>query len=58
MKKKEELMIDAPFSLKDTVKYLCEATNILLHEKNYDAHGYEILEAALKAGKEWLNNQE
>lgn len=42
---------DQPWPLRDVVRKLCEAAEILLHEKNYDGH--EEISRALKVGREW-----
>lgn len=41
-----------PYSLPQILEGLCEATDILLHEKNYDGHGWEHLEYAYRYGRE------
>ena len=41
---KEVLRMDEAFSLYHVLDKLTEASNILLHEKNYDGHGWEIIE--------------
>jgi hypothetical protein len=38
------LRIDQPYSLQEVFKGLIEATDILLHKKDYDGHGWEKLE--------------
>jgi hypothetical protein len=45
---------DQPWPLRDVVQKLCEATEILLNEKNYDGHGHEEISHALKVAHEWL----
>lgn len=44
---------DQPWPLRDVVRKLCDAAEILLHEKNYDGHGHEEISHALKVGREW-----
>jgi hypothetical protein len=44
---------DQPWPLRDAVRKLCDAAEILLHEKNYDGHGHEEISRALKVGREW-----
>ena len=44
---------DQPWPLRDVVLKLCDAAEILLHEKNYDGHGHEEISRALKVGREW-----
>ena len=49
-----DLLNDQPWPLKDVVEKLCEAAEILLHEKNYDGHGHEEIAQALDAGRKML----
>jgi putative IMPACT (imprinted ancient) family translation regulator len=49
---------ESPYSLKDTIKHLCKAADILLHEKDYDGDNWEVLSQVLNCGNAWLNNQE
>jgi predicted metalloenzyme YecM len=46
------LGLDQPWALIDVMKKLIEVTDILLHEKNYDRHGWEEIEHCLGRGKE------
>lgn len=43
-----------PWPLIDIVRKLCEATEILLYQKDYDGDGHEQISHALIAGREWL----
>jgi len=43
---------DNPWPLKDVLNKLIEASEILLHEKNYDRHGWEEISRCVKRGKE------
>jgi|WetSurMetagenome_2_1015567.scaffolds.fasta_scaffold00103_17 hypothetical protein len=47
---------DNSWSTIDVLKKLIEATEILLHEKNYDGHGWEEISHCVKRGKEILLN--
>lgn len=51
----EILKLDTPWSLPRVIGHLLNATNILLNDKCYDGHGYEILQCARNAGQHWLN---
>lgn len=51
-------MLDQPWPLKDVISKLCDAAEILLHEKNYDGHGYEEIIESLRIGREWIKNQQ
>lgn len=52
-KQHEKLLgLDQAWPLKDVLKKLTEATHILLHEKDYDGHGWEEIEACLIRAKE------
>jgi len=42
------------WSLNDIIKKLCEATSILLHEKNYDADGWELINTAFNLAEKYL----
>lgn len=55
---REGMMNDQPWPLRDIVSKLCEATEILLHEKNYDGHGHEQISCALRLAKSWIGTQE
>lgn len=47
----EILRLDQPWPLKDILAKLIEASDILLHEKNYDQHGWEIISHATEEAK-------
>jgi hypothetical protein len=54
---KEERMsnilgLDHPYSLIHILNKLVEASDILMHEKNYDGHGWEIISETTKLAKE------
>lgn len=53
---REELIkllgLNNPYPLKEVLIRLRMATNVLLHEKNYDRHGYEELEQCAQRAKE------
>ncbi len=42
--------MDTPWPLVDVLRSLCNATEILLHERGYDAHGWETIQHAYEAG--------
>ena len=44
--------LDNPWTLKDVLNKLIEASEILLHKKNYDRHGWEEISHCVKRGKE------
>lgn len=44
-----------PWSLKDSLQKLVEAANILLHQKNYDGHGWEEISHCVTRGEEIIN---
>ncbi len=44
----------SPWPARDVVNKLCEATSILLIDKDYDGHGWEAIDAALKVAQAWL----
>jgi transcriptional regulator with XRE-family HTH domain len=46
------LGLDSSWSLKDVLKKLIEASEILLHQKNYDGHGWEEINHCVERGKE------
>lgn len=46
------LMLDRPYSLKHVIDKLVEASEILLHNKNYDGHGWELISHCVDLGKE------
>lgn len=41
-----------PYPLEDILDQLIGASNLLLHEKNYDGHAHEIIKEATEAAKE------
>ena len=47
-------MNDQPWPLDEVVLKLCEAADILLHDKDYDGHGWELIQEAEKVGREWV----
>lgn len=49
---KELFGSNQPWSLVDVLKKLVESTNILLHEKGYDGHGWEEMEICHNRGNE------
>jgi hypothetical protein len=46
------LAMDNAWCLKDVMKKLIEASEILLHQKNYDGHGWEEINHCVERGKE------
>jgi hypothetical protein len=46
------LALDNAWCLKDVLKKLIEASEILLHQKNYDGHGWEEINHCVERGKE------
>ena len=46
------LALDNAWCLKDVMKKLIEASEILLHQKNYDGHGWEEINHCVERGKE------
>lgn len=48
--------LDQPWPLMDVIKKLCEATDILLHKKDYDGHEWEEMEICLKRGLEIIKD--
>ena len=46
--------IDASWNLVDVVSKLCEATDILLHKKDYDGHGWEEMQLCLELGQKYI----
>lgn len=52
IRSKHILENNSAWSLRDVIKRLCKATDILLHEKDYDGQGYEEMELCLKLAKE------
>ena len=46
------LGLDNSWSLKDVLNKLIEASEILLHQKNYDGHGWEEINHCVERGKE------
>lgn len=47
----EILRLDQPWPLKDILAKLIEASDILLHDKNYDGHGWENISHATEEAK-------
>jgi hypothetical protein len=48
----EIIGMDKAWPLVDVLYKLVEASEILLHKKNYDGHGWEEIEHCIKRGKE------
>lgn len=48
---KEILRLDQAWSLKDVLAKLAEASNILLLEKDYDGHGWELISHCVDESK-------
>lgn len=46
------LRFNEPYNLKDILEALVECSDILLHKKDYDGHGWERLEYCYRFGKE------
>ena len=46
------LRLDQPFNLEEILKGLVEASDILLHKKDYDGHGWEHLEYCYRHAKD------
>lgn len=40
--------------MNDVISKLLEATDILLDQKNYDGHGYELIDAARREAREFF----
>lgn len=49
------LRLDKPFSLEEILKGLVEASDILLHKKDYDGDGWEHLEYCYRHAKDVIN---
>lgn len=45
------LMEDQSWPLRDVLAKLIEASEILMHQKNYDGHGWEQISHAIERGK-------
>lgn len=45
---------DKAWNTHDVIEKLCEATDILLHKKDYDGHGHEEILICLQRGRELL----
>lgn len=45
---------DKTWNTHDVIAKLCEATDILLHKKDYDGHGHEEILICLERGRELL----
>lgn len=54
--RKEEMQ--EPWPIHDVVSKLVEASEILLHKKNYDGHGWEEISHAVAYAKQWLEEKE
>lgn len=50
------LMEHEPWPLRDVLAKLVEAGDILMHEKNYDGHGWEQISHAIERGKAALSS--
>lgn len=46
--------MDGAYPLTEVLKYLIDATDILLHKYDYDGHNWEILQCAMERGKSIL----
>lgn len=46
------LRLDLPWDTDSILKKLIEASEILLHKKNYDGHGYELINHAIYHAKQ------
>lgn len=51
-------MENTAWTLNDIIKKLCEATDILLHEKDYDGHGYEEMQICLTLAQKYLSTEQ
>lgn len=49
------LQTDNPWSLKETLLKLIEASNILLINKSYDGHGWELINQARDKAEEIID---
>lgn len=49
-----DLMLDSAWPLRDIVAKLVDAANILLIDKDYDGHGWELISGAKKRAEQWL----
>lgn len=47
----------SPWPPSDVITKLCEATDILLNEKNYDGHGHEEIRYALTEATTWCSRR-
>lgn len=45
--------MDQHWPLKDVLAKLIEAAEILLKEKDYDGHGWELIDTCIEKGKEY-----
>lgn len=50
--------VDTPWPLRDVLAKLATAAEILLRDRDYDAHGWEIISHALKAARMMLGRAE
>ena len=53
----EKELKENPWSLKDVIIKLCEATEILLYQKDYDGKGYEEMEMSLKIARDYIKDK-
>ena len=49
------LGLSEPYSLDSVLEKLIEASEILLHQKNYDGHGWEIISEAVTQARNYKN---
>lgn len=47
---------DNAWDIYSIINKLCEATDILLHKKDYDGHGWEEMEVCYKLGKKIVDD--
>lgn len=53
-----EVLAGGSWDIYSILKNLCKATDILLHEKDYDGHGYEEMQHCLELGKKIVNDSQ
>jgi len=51
VRKTLNITAETPWALKDILSKLAEAADILLHQKDYDGHGWEVIQAAMDAAR-------
>lgn len=47
---------DNAWDIYSIINKLCEATDILLHKKDYDGHGWEAMEVCYKLGRKIVDD--